>query len=173
MFLALLLIFVVLPIAELYVVVQVGSHIGVLATFGLMVLFTVAGVWLCKREGLGVLRRMNAQLNRGRGAHHRAHRRRARPAAGALLIVPGFITDVIGLVLLVPPVRALLRATVLRRLQRRIDQASPRVPAGAGFGFVRMGGGYAYDDYGEVVDAESYEVRRRPGRTVPRLEGPR
>lgn len=172
MFLALFLTFVVLPITELYVVVQVASHIGVVATFGLMVLFTVAGVWLGKREGLGVLRRMNAQLNRGEVPTTELIDGVLVLAAGALLIVPGFITDIAGLLLLVPPVRSLLRATVLRRMQRRIDQAVAAGATGAGFGFVRMGGGHAYDGFGEVVDAESYETPYVPG-GPPQIDGPR
>jgi UPF0716 protein FxsA len=169
MFLALFLLFVALPIAELYVLVQVGAHIGVLATFGLMVLFTVAGVWLCKRQGLGVLRRMNAQLNRGEAPTHELVDGLLVLLAGALLILPGFITDVIGLALLLPPVRALLRGTLLRRFQRRIDQAVA-VGNSAGFGFIRVDG---FGPNGEsVMDVESYEVPIVPN-GPPRLDGPR
>jgi UPF0716 protein FxsA len=170
MLLALFLIFVALPIAELFVLIQVGSHIGVLATFGLMVLFTVAGVWLCKREGLGVLRRMNAQLERGETPTGELLDGVMVLAAGALLIVPGFITDVVGLALLVPPVRSLLRGTLLRRLQRRLDQAVT-VGSSAGFGFVRMGD-FDGSGVGEFVDVESYEVPVVPN-GPPQLDDPR
>jgi UPF0716 protein FxsA len=174
MTLALFLIFVVAPVVELCVLIWVGSHIGVLATVGLMLLFTVAGVWLCKREGLGVIRRANAVLDRGEAPTSELLDGALVVAAGALLIVPGFITDILGLALLVPPIRKLVRATVLRRLQRRVDQA---VEAGgpAGFTFVRMGnGGWSGGGrgYGEFVDAESYEVTDVPA-GPPQLEGPR
>jgi UPF0716 protein FxsA len=177
MLLALFLLFVVLPVAELFVLIWVGSHIGVLATFGLMVLFTVAGIWLCKREGLGVLRRMNQHLDRGEAPTKELLDGVLVLLAGALLIVPGFITDVAGLALLLPPVRALLRSTLLRRLQRRIDQA---MTAGstAGFRFVQFGGGDGWvggwdgDGFGEVVDVDSYEVPFVPG-GPPELDAPR
>jgi UPF0716 protein FxsA len=92
-------------------------------------------------------------------------------AAGALLIVPGFITDIIGLALLVPPVRKLVRATALRRLQRRLEQAVVDGRS-AGFTFVRMGGGWDGAGRGEFVDVESYEVPDVPV-GPPELEGPR
>jgi UPF0716 protein FxsA len=171
MLLALFLLFVVLPIAELFVLIWVGAHIGVLATFGLMVLFTVAGVWLCKREGLGVLRRMNEHLDRGEAPTKELLDGVLVLVAGVLLIVPGFITDIAGLALLVPPVRALLRGTLLRRLQRRIDQA---MTAGstAGFRFVQFGDGWSSGDWSEVVDVDSYEVPIVPAGPAE-LEGPR
>ena len=99
----LLLLFLIVPIVELYVMVQVGSAIGVLPTVGLLLLFSVAGVVLVKFEGLGVLRRFRRQLEQGDPADQRGRRRRPVLFGGALLIVPGFVTDFFGLLLLIPP----------------------------------------------------------------------
>lgn len=112
-------IFVVLPIAELAVIVQVAGGIGIPETIGLLILVSVAGAWLCKREGLGVLRRIQASLDR----HQLPTRELADGGlillAGALLVTPGFLTDVLGILLLLPPTRAVCRAAVLAVLARR------------------------------------------------------
>jgi UPF0716 protein FxsA len=112
-------VFVVLPIAELAVIVQVADGIGIPETIALLLLVSVAGAWLCKREGVGVLRRIQGSLDR--------HELPARDIAdgglimlaGALLVTPGFLTDVLGILLLFPPTRALFRAVFLTVLARR------------------------------------------------------
>jgi UPF0716 protein FxsA len=111
--------FVVLPIAELAVIVQVADGIGIPETIALLILVSVSGAWLCKREGLGVLRRIQTSLDR----HQLPTRDLADGGlillAGALLLTPGFITDVIGILLLLPPTRAVFRGVVLAVLARR------------------------------------------------------
>lgn len=115
----LVVLFVVMPIAELAVLIQVSRGIGLGNTIFLLIAVSVVGTWLCKREGLGVLRRIQASLER-----------RELPArelvdgflillAGALLIAPGFISDVLGVLLLLPPTRVVFRAVVLGIFERR------------------------------------------------------
>src|SRR6266850_5362045 len=93
---------VVLFIAELWVLIQVAVHIGVLDTLALLVLLPVLGVWLVKRAGLAVLRRLHATLEAGGVPHREVIDGFLLLFAGFLLIVPGFITAAIGLLLLVP-----------------------------------------------------------------------
>ncbi|MEZ5135536.1 MAG: FxsA family protein [Acidimicrobiales bacterium] len=136
--LALFLLFIVLPLIELAVIIQVGSLIGVLPTFAIMVLSALIGSWLCKREGLGVLRRINASLDAGRVPTTELADGALIVLAGCMMITPGFVTDLAGILLLLPPVRALVRKVVVARSRRRIDRAV----AGAGparFTFIRMG----------------------------------
>lgn len=121
----LVLLFVVVPIAELAVIVQVGHHIGYVDTLGLLLLVSIAGGWLVRREGLGVLRRARRQLDAGTVPGREIVDGVLVLAAGALLLTPGFITDCVGILLLLPPVRAGLRQVALRRLQRRVT-TSPR-----------------------------------------------
>ena len=120
MVLVLVVLFLVLPFAELAVIVQAADSIGLGWTLLALVAVSIAGGWLVKREGLGVVRRIQRQLDDG-----------ALPTtdlvdgafilfAGALLMTPGFITDTVGLLLLLPPSRALIRPLVVRRLKRRV-----------------------------------------------------
>ena len=78
MALLLILVFLVAPLVELAVIVQVAGSFGVLNTIGLLVLVSVLGAWLAKREGLGVLRRIQAAARPRAGAQHRGRRRRPR-----------------------------------------------------------------------------------------------
>jgi UPF0716 protein FxsA len=110
---------VVLFIAELWVIVLVAESIGVLNTIGLLIVISIVGVWLVKRQGLAVLDRVQRTINEGRVPQRELVDGFLIVAAGILLIPPGFITDAVGLLLLLPPVRALIRALLLRSLARR------------------------------------------------------
>lgn len=114
---------VVLFIAELWVLIQVAVHIGVLETLALLVLMPVLGVWLVKRAGLAVFRRLHATLEAGGVPHREVIDGFLLLFAGFLLIVPGFITGAIGLLLLVPPVRIAVRTMLLRSFKRRTSFA--------------------------------------------------
>lgn len=120
MLLPLLLFFVVLPIVELAVIIQVGHAIGVLNTIGLLLLVSLVGSWLVKREGLAVWRRFQEQVHAGAVPGKEVADGVMILLAGALLISPGFVTDVFGVFLLLPPVRAVVRAALLRRTARRV-----------------------------------------------------
>ena len=116
----LVLVFLVVPLVELYVLIQVGSAIGALNTIALLVLMGVAGGWLMKREGLGVVRRVRSQLSAGRVPATEVVDGFLILFGGALMLTPGFLSDILGLALLVPPVRALVRAGLSRRLRVRV-----------------------------------------------------
>lgn len=116
----LVLAFLVMPLIELAVILKIGAAIGVLDTIGLLVLSSVVGGWLMKREGLGVLRRMQAAINAGRVPGKEIADGALILFGGALMVAPGFITDVLGMLLLLPPVRAVVRAAVRRRIAARV-----------------------------------------------------
>lgn len=111
----LLLAFLVVPIVELYVFVQVADAIGFLPTLLWIVAVSVAGAWLVKREGLSTLRRANRRVAAGEIPTAELANGVMILLGGALLLTPGFFTDVLGLVLVLPPTRAALRGTVMRR----------------------------------------------------------
>lgn len=113
----LLLLFVVVPIAELAVIVQVGQAIGTLPTIGLLIVMSVAGAWLMKREGLGVLRRAQRQLREGKVPNREVADGFLIVFGGALMLTPGFLSDFFGMALLLPPVRAVVRPFLMARLQ--------------------------------------------------------
>ncbi len=116
----LFLLFLVVPIAELAVILQVGQLIGPWYTILLLLAVSVVGAWLVKREGLGVVRRFRRQLDAGTLPGKELADGVMILFAGALLLTPGFITDTLGLSLLLPPVRAAIRAALLRRLAVRV-----------------------------------------------------
>jgi UPF0716 protein FxsA len=113
---------IALGVLELYVFVQVSNAIGFLNTLGLMIVISLVGVWIVRREGWKVWRRMNLQLNQGRMPQAELIDGVLILLAGVLLVVPGFVTDVVGLLLLLPPTRALARRMAQRRMNVRVEQ---------------------------------------------------
>lgn len=117
--LLLVLLFVAVPIVEIYVIIQVGEAIGVFWTIALLVLDSVLGSVLMRSQGRLAWRRFNAAIARGRPPAREALDGVLVVFGGALLLAPGFVTDGLGALLLLPPTRALVRRLVLRGLLRR------------------------------------------------------
>jgi UPF0716 protein FxsA len=117
----LFLLFLVVPFAELYVLIRVGQVIGALPTIGLLIMVSVIGSWLVKREGFATLARARERIEAGQMPGQEIVDGVLILFAGALLITPGFLSDVAGVLLLLPPVRAVLRGTTVRWLARRAD----------------------------------------------------
>jgi UPF0716 protein FxsA len=118
--LALVLIFIGLPIAELYVILKVGDAIGAVPTVLLLAGDSVLGSLLLRSQGRRVWRRFREALAEGRMPHREVIDGVLVIFGGAFLITPGFITDVIGVLLLIPPTRYLIRRQLVRRLGRRL-----------------------------------------------------
>lgn len=110
-----LFLFVVAPLLELYVLIQIGSEIGVLWTITALIAVSVVGTWLAKREGFRVFRSFIETSRKGEVPSREMVHGVCVLVAGVLLFIPGFIGDVLGLLLLLPPVRALIVSLVLRR----------------------------------------------------------
>jgi UPF0716 protein FxsA len=132
----LVLLFIVVPIVELFVIIQVGQAIGVLPTIALLIADSVLGSILMRSQGRAAWRRFNAALAEGRIPHREVLDGALVIFGGALLLTPGFVTDVLGIVLLLPPTRALVRGVVARRVLPRIV-----VSGIGGFGGSRGAGG--------------------------------
>jgi UPF0716 protein FxsA len=113
--LLLVLLFIVVPILELYVIIQVGQLIGVVPTLILLLADALLGSWLLKHEGRGAWRRFNEALAARRFPGREVADGVLIVIGGTLLLTPGFLTDIFGLFLLLPPTRALARR-VLKRL---------------------------------------------------------
>ncbi|MGD9703844.1 MAG: FxsA family protein [Acidimicrobiia bacterium] len=128
--LVLVLLFVVAPIAELYVIVQASHAFGFLNTLGLLIVISFVGAWLVKREGLRVWSRFQQQVASGQSPSREIADGVCVLLAGALLIAPGFLSDVVGILLLLPPTRALLRPWLVKRFTGRtsVVRASYRGP---------------------------------------------
>jgi UPF0716 protein FxsA len=117
---ALALVFLLVPVAELYVIYKVGDAIGVLPTFLLLALDSVLGAVLLRAQGRAVWRRFNEAMAAGRIPHREVIDGVLVIFGGAFLLTPGFLTDVVGLLLLLPPTRSLFRRIAVRRLGRRV-----------------------------------------------------
>jgi UPF0716 protein FxsA len=111
----LILVFIVVPIAELYVIFKIGDAIGWLPTLALLAIDSVAGWWLLKSQGRTVWQRFQATMEAGRIPHREVFDGVLVIFGAAFLLTPGFITDVFGFALLLPPTRSLVRRFLTRR----------------------------------------------------------
>src|SRR3954447_23474972 len=132
--LALIALFIVLPLAELYLIYTVGDAIGVIPTLLLLAADSVIGSLLLRSQGRVAWRRLNEALAEGRMPHREVQDGVLVIFGGAFLITPGFITDIFGLLMLLPPTRPLVRRLVMRRLRRRMEvrvtRTGPAPPQG-------------------------------------------
>jgi UPF0716 protein FxsA len=119
MALFLVLLFVVLPLVELYVVVQVAHVLGVLPTIGLLLVISVVGAWVVKREGMRAWAAFRAATVEGRVPARETADGALVILGGALLLTPGFVTDFFGALCVLPPTRALVRRLVTAAALRR------------------------------------------------------
>src|SRR3546814_89756 len=111
------LLFLVVPIAELYVIVQVAGEVGVAETILLLIVVSVVGAWLAKWAGIGVLARLQSTVCQGKVPSSELVDGALVLLAGALMISPGFLSDCLAILLLLPPTRAPFRALILRRIR--------------------------------------------------------
>jgi UPF0716 protein FxsA len=118
MFLALALLLAA-PFVEIAVMVKVAEAIGTLNMIGLLLVISVAGVFIVKHQGTTAWRRIRVDLEDGKVPGASLVDGGLVMAAGVLLVIPGFVSDAIGLLLLLPPVRAVARKWLGRRFQVR------------------------------------------------------
>src|SRR5690554_2539297 len=111
-----LFVFIVMPIAEMAVLIQVGSAIGVFNTIGFVLLTAVIGAWLLRQQGLATLLRANQRLSSGELPAKEVAEGLILAVGGAMLLAPGFITDAFGFLCLLPGTRHWLAAQALKRM---------------------------------------------------------
>jgi UPF0716 protein FxsA len=143
--LALVALFIVLPLAELYVILKVGDAIGVPWTILLLAADSILGAMLLRSQGRAVWRRFNEALATGRMPHREVQDGVLVIFGGAFLITPGFITDAIGLLLLLPPTRAVIRRLGMRRLRHRMELRVASAGAGTARDFDVEGSATEYE----------------------------
>lgn len=133
---ALVLLFVLVPIAELAIIIQVGQALGVWVTIAILVADSVLGSLLMRSQGRATWRRFDDALQTGRVPAKEVLDGGLVIFGGACLLTPGFITDLFGLALLLPPSRAVLRRLLMRRLGLRllsgVSRGAFRRPAAPG-----------------------------------------
>lgn len=120
----LLLLFVLVPVAELMLLIRLGEWIGLWPTLGLIVVTGVVGSMLARQQGFSVLRRLQSRLGQGGLPGRELMDGAIILVSGALLLTPGVVTDVIGFAGLIPPTRALIRAGLSRWLKKKVRSGS-------------------------------------------------
>lgn len=152
----LLLLFTVIPVVELYLLITIGQSMGAAPTIALVLGTGFLGAWLARREGSRVLRSWQGSLARGELPKEGVVSSVLVLVGGVLLVTPGVVTDVMGLVLLVPWTRRWVAGAIRRRLEERLAVQTvggePSVLAGMGDAF-GMG-----PPRGSVIDVDAVEV---------------
>lgn len=153
------LLFLVVPIVEIYIIIQVGAAVGGWNAIALMVLVSMIGAWMVRREGLSLIGRIQSQIDAGSLPTKELVDGLLVVMAGALMLTPGFLTDAFGLFCLFPPTRILIRTVLIARFANKV-----RV-AGNGFGAFGTGGpggvtnaGF-HGGFGGVVDVGEATIR--------------
>ena len=124
MFFKLFLIFALVPVAELSVLIYVGSHIGTLNTIAIILFTAVVGAYMVRLEGLGVLYRIQTDLAEGAFPAEELINGAMILVAGALLLTPGFFTDIAGFLMVFPATRELLKPALKKYLKKRVSDIS-------------------------------------------------
>ena len=153
-----LIFLLLLPLLEIAGFVLVGRQIGVIPTLGLVIATGVAGSILLRIQGFGVMSRIRTELEAGRNPSRELAHGVMIMAAGILLLIPGFFTDILGILLFVPP----LRDFVWRQLRSRIRFADGAAGPSAG---QRTARGKTID-----LDEDDYSTERDPDRPWRRIE---
>ncbi len=134
-----LVIFVAMPIIEIAVFIQAGDLIGLWPTIGVVILTAIIGTSLMRAQGLQTLAKAQSQMDQGEMPIGAMFDGICILIAGVLLLTPGFVTDTLGFLLLIPPLRQLVGAKVIMKL---VQSGNIRTNfGGAGFGGGRPGGG--------------------------------
>ena len=157
--LLLILIIVGLPLLEIAIFIQVGEAIGVAATLAAVVLGTIVGVTVVRAQGIGVFNRLRQQVDSGQPPERELFDAFCLLLAGFFVLIPGFFTDVLGILLLLPPVRGLLMGNVVKMARQRA--------AARGEGQTRT---YRTRE-GVVIEGEYEEVRETSEPPEPKGDG--
>lgn len=145
-----------LPLAEIAGFVVVGRQIGVFATIALVILTGIAGSLLLRYQGFGAMARISRDMREGRDPSRELAHGVMILVAGILLVIPGFVSDIVGLLLFIPPVRDL----GWRFLRKRVTFSAGMTDFRGGF---RSGGGRTIDLDAEDFSSGPAERPRRPG----------
>ncbi|MFD1747222.1 FxsA family protein [Rhizobium helianthi] len=153
-----------LPLAEIAGFVIVGKWLGVFGTLGLIVLSSLVGIFLLRQQGLAVLRQVNEEGRNGRVPSEAIGNGAMIVFAAILLIIPGFLTDIVGILLFIPAIRSFLwrrlgQRVVVRTTYSRTEQSRDS--------------SYSQSQPDKYIDLDSDEFERRPNPSSPWSSGPK
>ncbi|MBU4227729.1 membrane protein FxsA [bacterium] len=123
-FTKLLILFVIIPVTELYILIEVGKKIGSLTTIGVIILTGIIGAYLVKSQGFMILRKIQNDLNEGIMPGDSLIQGAIILAGGILLLTPGFVTDILGFIFLMPVSRSIVKKYLLKWLKGKIKEGN-------------------------------------------------
>ena len=123
-FTKLLILFVLIPVTELYILIEVGKKIGSLTTIGIIILTGIIGAYLVKGQGFMILKKIQNDLNEGIMPGDSLIQGAIILAGGILLLTPGFVTDIIGFIFLIPVSRRVVKKYLLKWLKGKIKEGN-------------------------------------------------
>lgn len=121
---------IVVPLAELYVIAQVAGGLGWLPTIGLVLAVSLIGAWLVRREGSGIWPKIRDRLSGANNPTPELVDGGLVIFGATLLLTPGFVTDIVGLSMMIPPIRAVARKAVLKRIESKVEIAKADMTRG-------------------------------------------
>jgi len=123
-FTKLLILFVIVPVTELYILIEVGKKIGSLTTIGIIILTGIIGAYLVKGQGFMILKKIQNDLNKGIMPGDSLIQGAIILAGGIFLLTPGFVTDIIGFIFLIPVSRRVVKKYLLKWLKGKIKEGN-------------------------------------------------
>lgn len=120
-----LLILLIIPFVELYLLLEVGSFLGVFPTIFMIIFTGVLGVWMFRQQGFSTLKRFQECVNRGEIPAYEMIEGPILMIGGALLVAPGFFTDILGFACLIPPLRKAIAKYVIEHYLVTTQAGSP------------------------------------------------
>ena len=123
-FTKLLILFVLVPVTELYILIEVGKKIGSLTTIGIIILTGIIGAYLVKGQGFMILKKIQNDLNEGIMPGDSLIQGVIILTGGILLLTPGFVTDIVGFIFLIPVSRNVVKKYLLKWLKGKIKEGN-------------------------------------------------
>lgn len=124
MFFKLILAFIVIPVIELWILIRLGSEIGILNTILIVFLTGVVGAFLAKKEGLGIVNRIRIDMSQGKMPADELINGLCVLVGGAMLLTPGIFTDLIGLSLVIPGTRNFIKTKIREKMKKGIESGT-------------------------------------------------
>ena len=122
MFGILTLAFIAVPIVEIWLIIEVGGSIGALNTVGIIFITAVVGAYLAKHQGIAALQRIQKSMRNGEQVGRSLVEGALILVAGVMMLLPGFVTDAVGIALLLPPIRYVVARVIVARARTRMEQ---------------------------------------------------
>lgn len=170
MFRALFLLFIAMPIIEIFLLIKIGSSIGALLTIAIVIVTAVLGTWMLRAQGLSTLNKARSRISGGQVPAFEMMEGMALGIGGALLLTPGFVTDAIGFACLIPFTRRLMVQALSKRVS--VGSVVGGFAASASSGHGQGTAGQNQSPFGRATSGQSKPQHKpKPGLDGDVIEG--